>query len=215
MAQTDFQRALDAYLALLSPAHPPRLLLHGCCAPCSSYVLEYLATYFDITLCFYNPNIASREEYEKRAEEERRLLAEMPLARPVSLMVPPWEHAVFLTTVRGAESAPEGGERCRRCFTLRLGEAAKAAKTGGFDCFATTLTISPLKNAALINEIGERAGREWGVPYLATDFKKKGGYLRSIELSRQYGLYRQDFCGCEFSYAARHPVPPSPPSNET
>ena len=203
MAQTDFQRALDAYLASLSPAHPPRLLLHGCCAPCSSYVLEYLATYFDITLCFYNPNIASREEYEKRAEEERRLLAEMPLARPVSLMVPPWEHAVFLTTVRGAESAPEGGERCRRCFTLRLGEAAKAAKTGGFDCFATTLTISPLKNAEVLNTIGQEVANACGATWLPSDFKKKNGYRRSVELSAEYGLYRQDYCGCVFSKQER------------
>lgn len=209
MEKENYQKALDAYLASPDPAHPPRLLLHGCCAPCSSYVLEYLSNYFDITLYFYNPNISSFEEYQKRAEEERRLLSAMPLRRPVSLTVPPWEHAEFLRAVQGFEQVPEGGERCRRCFTLRLTAAAKEALSGGFDCFATTLTISPLKNAALINTIGREIGERWGVRYLATDFKKKGGYLRSIELSRRYELYRQDFCGCEFSYAARHTASPS------
>ena len=203
MQKRNYQAELDAYLGSLDPCHPPRLLLHGCCAPCSSYVLEYLSTYFEITLCFYNPNISSEEEYRRRAEEERRLLSEMPLPRPVALIVPPWEHEAFLRAARGAETAPEGGERCRRCFTLRLTAAAEAARAGGFDCFATTLTISPLKNAELINAIGAEVGARAGVRYLATDFKKKGGYLRSVELSRQYGLYRQDFCGCEFSYAAR------------
>lgn len=199
------QRDLDALLATLDTEQPLRLLLHGCCAPCSSYVLEYLARYFDITLCFYNPNIATRAEYEKRAEEASRLLREMPLPRAVTLMVPPWDHACFLRAVQGAEGAPEGGERCRRCFILRLTEAARVAREGSFDCFATTLTISPLKNAALLNEIGEAVGTRYGVRYLPTDFKKRGGYLRSIELSRRYELYRQDYCGCEFSYAARHP----------
>ena len=204
MQGKNYQAELDAYLASLDPCHPPRLLLHGCCAPCSSYVLEYLSAYFAITLYFYNPNIASEEEYRKRAEEERRLLAAMPLAHQVTLVVPPWEHEAFLRAAKGAEEAPEGGERCRRCFTLRLSRAAEEARAGGFDCFATTLTISPLKNAVLINGIGTEVGARYGVRYVATDFKKKGGYLRSIELSRQYDLYRQDYCGCEFSYAARH-----------
>lgn len=199
------QRELDALLATLDTETPSRLLLHGCCAPCSSYVLEYLTRYFDITLCFYNPNIATRAEYEKRAEEASRLLHEMPLPRAVTLMIPSWDHACFLRAVQGAEEAPEGGERCRRCFTLRLTEAARVAREGGFDYFATTLTISPLKSAALLNEIGEAVGLRYGIRYLPTDFKKRGGYLRSIELSRRYGLYRQDYCGCEFSYAARHP----------
>ena len=211
MQKKNYQAELDGYLASLDPCHPPRLLLHGCCAPCSSYVLEYLSAYFAIALYFYNPNISSREEYDKRAEEERRLLSAMPLTHPAELIVPPWEHEVFLRAARGVEEAPEGGERCRRCFALRMSRAAEAAKAGGFDCFATTLTISPLKNADLINTIGAEAGARWGVPYIPTDFKKKGGYLRSIELSRRYDLYRQDFCGCEFSYAARHGA--EPPEN--
>lgn len=209
MQAENYQRTLDAYLASLDPDRPPRLLLHGCCAPCSSYVLEYLSQYFAITLYFYNPNISSEAEYLKRADEERRLISGMPLPRPVALVVPPWEHEVFIRLARGEEATPEGGERCRQCFTLRLTAAAEAALAGGFDCFATTLTISPLKNAVLINEIGKEIGERLGVRYLETDFKKKGGYLRSIELSRQYDLYRQDYCGCEFSYVARHGTSPS------
>lgn len=206
MSQANYQTQLDAILAGIDPAAaPPRLLLHGCCAPCSSYVLEYLTRYFSITLHFYNPNIATADEYGKRAAELRRLLDEMPLARPVALVVPPWEHAAFLCCTAGREADPEGGARCVLCYEMRLRAAAEAAKAGGFDFFATTLTISPLKRAPVINEIGFRLAEEMGVRYLPSDFKKRGGYLRSIELSREYGLYRQDYCGCEFSRAARHP----------
>ena len=204
------QKALDGILATIDPKHPPRLLLHGCCAPCSSYVIEYLSRYFAITIHYYNPNIFSREEYEKRAEELARLLREMPLAHPVSLTVPTWDHAVFLQMARGLEQVPEGGERCFRCYEMRLTAAAEEAARGGFDYFATTLTVSPLKNAEKINELGESIAQKWGVSYLPSDFKKRGGYLRTIELSRTYGLYRQDFCGCEFSYAARHPSDTTP-----
>lgn len=204
------QKALDGILATIDPKHPPRLLLHGCCAPCSSYVIEYLSKYFAITIHYYNPNIFSREEYEKRAEELARLLREMPLAHPVSLTVPAWNHAVFLQMAQGLEQVPEGRERCFRCYEMRLAAAAEEAARGGFDYFATTLTVSPLKNAEKINALGERIAQKWGVSYLPSDFKKRGGYLRTIELSRAYGLYRQDFCGCEFSYAARHPSDTTP-----
>lgn len=195
----NYQKELDRVINSLSPGEAPRLLLHACCAPCSSYVLEYLSRYFDITLFYYNPNISPREEYEKRVAEEKRLIASMPTARPVHFLEGAYEPERYLAAVRGHEQDPEGGDRCGICFHLRLGEAAKAAKAGGFDCFTTTLTISPLKNAPRLNVIGEAMGEKYGVRFLPSDFKKRNGYLRSIELSHIYGLYRQNFCGCEFS----------------
>lgn len=187
----------------------PRLLLHSCCAPCSSYVLEYLSGFFAITVFYYNPNIGAREEYEKRTAEQERLILELPerilesgegrRLYPIGFIRGPYEPEVFYQAVKGLEDVPEGGERCRKCFELRLRKAAEFAKAGGFDYFCTTLSISPLKKAGVLMEIGERLAEEYGVAYLPSDFKKKNGYKRSVEWSAQLGLYRQDYCGCVFS----------------
>ena len=199
-----YQRELDRILEQLEASgERPSLLLHVCCAPCSSYVLEYLTPYFAITLDYYNPNISPEAECDKRVAELRRLLREMPRGREVSLVAADYDHGAFLASVSGLESEPEGGARCERCFELRLREAAERAAAGGFDYYTTTLSISPLKDARLLNEIGEREGKRAGVRYLPSDFKKRGGYQRSIELSKTYDLYRQDYCGCEYSRAER------------
>lgn len=179
------------------------LLLHGCCAPCSSYVLEYLTEYFDISLLYYNPNIFPETEYLKRVEEVKRLISEMPLKSSVKLIEGRYEPKEFFEISKGLEIAPEGGERCFKCYRLRLEEAAREAAKGGFDYFTTTLSISPHKNADKLNEIGEELEKQYGVKYLYADFKKKNGYKRSIELSGIYGLYRQDYCGCGFSKTQR------------
>ena len=201
-AKVNYQQMLERELdRLKKEGKRPRLLLHGCCAPCSSYVLEYLSEAFDITLLYDNPNISPREEYEKRAAEADRLIREMGV--PVRLQVAPWEPEAYLAAVRGLESEPEGGKRCEACFRLRLSRAAEAAKKGGYDYFTTTLSISPLKDAQLLNRIGREISDETGVPYLYSDFKKKNGYRRSCELSAIYRLYRQDYCGCAFSKAER------------
>lgn len=193
----NYQRKLDELIKSLD--YTPRLLLHSCCAPCSSYCLEYLAQYFSITVLYYNPNISPEEEFRKRAEEQRRLIAALPAKNPISLVVDDYNPREFFDIAKGLEDAPEGGERCFRCYRLRLERAAEYAAEHGFDYFCTTLSISPLKNAAKLNEIGEALERELGIKYLPSDFKKKGGYLRSIDLSREYGLYRQNYCGCVFS----------------
>lgn len=177
----------------------PRLFLHSCCAPCSSYVLEYLSQYFEITVFFYNPNISPREEYEKRVEEIRRMISQMTFIHPVSFVEGLYRPLDFYHMAKGLEEVPEGGERCFKCYRLRMEEAARLAAEGGFDYFTTTLSISPLKNAAKINEIGEELAGIYKVPHLPSDFKKKNGYKRSIELSAEYGLYRQNYCGCVFS----------------
>ena len=184
----------------------PTLLLHACCAPCSSYVLEYLSRYFAIRLLFYDPNIFPPDEYHRRAEELERLIEEMPMQNPVELLPARDEPREFYDAVRGLEHIPEGGERCFACFRLRLAEAARTAAALGADYFTTTLTISPLKNADKLNEIGEQTAAEYGVRFLPSDFKKRDGYKRSTELSREYGLYRQDYCGCEFSWRERTEV---------
>ncbi len=201
--QRNFQRELDAVIESIDSAHPPRLLLHGCCAPCSSYVLEYLSQYFEITLFYYNPNITSHDEYLHRTEEARRLVASLSCKHPITFSEGEWDTDRFLSAVKGLESEPEGGARCQLCFRLRLDRAARKARDGGYDFFTTTLSISPLKNATLLNEIGEEVGALYGVRHLPSDFKKRGGYQRSIQLSKEYDLYRQDFCGCAFSLAAR------------
>ena len=175
------------------------LLLHVCCAPCSSYVLEYLNEYFDITVYFYNPNIDDEREYRYRADEEKRLISEMPMVNPVQFAEGDYDVEKFIEMSRGLEDAPEGGARCMKCYELRLESAAKYAKDNGFDMFTTTLSISPLKNSRALNLIGEKLSEKYGVDYLYSDFKKKNGYKRSVELSAQYKLYRQSFCGCSFS----------------
>ncbi|MGN0683996.1 MAG: epoxyqueuosine reductase QueH [Oscillospiraceae bacterium] len=193
----NYQRRLDELIKTLD--YTPRLLLHSCCAPCSSYCLEYLARYFSITVLYYNPNISPEEEFCKRAEEQRRLITALPAKNPISLVVDDYNPREFYDIAKGLEDAPEGGERCFKCYRLRLERAAEYAAEHGFDYFCTTLSISPLKNAAKLNEIGETLEAELGIKFLPSDFKKKGGYLRSIELSREYGLYRQNYCGCVFS----------------
>lgn len=177
----------------------PTLLIHACCAPCSSYVLEYLSQYFHIIVLYYNPNITSVEEYNYRLSEEKRLIDELPVKYPVKLIAGDYNPESFFDAVKGLEREPEGGKRCEVCFELRLREAAEKCREIGADYFLTTLTISPLKNAELINSIGEKLAEEYGVKYLPSDFKKKNGYKRSIELSREYDLYRQNYCGCVFS----------------
>lgn len=181
----------------------PRLLLHACCAPCSSAVLEYLSQYFFITLLYYNPNIAPYEEYEKREAELRRLVSQMHFAHSVELLPCSYNGQAFVEAARGLEGEPEGGKRCEACFRLRLEYAAKEAARLHFEYYTTTLTISPMKNARLLNQLGEELGEKYGVAHLPSDFKKKDGYKRSIELSKEYGLYRQDYCGCAFSRAQR------------
>ena len=181
----------------------PTLLLHACCAPCSSAVLEYLSQYFAITLLYYNPNIAPYEEYQKREAELRRLVSEMNFVHPVELLPCDYEGQAFVEAARGLEQEPEGGKRCEACFRLRLEYAAREAARLHFDYYTTTLTISPLKNARLLNQLGEELGEKYGVRHLPSDFKKKDGYKRSVELSKEYGLYRQDYCGCGFSKAQR------------
>ncbi len=177
----------------------PRLLLHACCAPCSSYVLEYLSEYFDITVFYYNPNISPESEYRYRTDELIRLVNEQPHKNPVRVVEGRYDPAEFEAVAKGRENDPEGGGRCRLCYELRLREAAKTAADGGYDFFTTTLSISPYKNAGWLNEIGAALAEEYGVAYLFSDFKKRGGYRRSIELSAEYGLYRQNFCGCVYS----------------
>lgn len=199
---TNYQKLLDKTLEeLTNEKRTPTLLLHSCCAPCSSYVLEYLSRYFHITVFYFNPNITDVNEYEKRVAEQKRLISEMPLENPVRFIEGEYEPKHFFDMAKGLEKLPEGGERCFKCYRLRLAEAADTAKAGGFDFFTTTLSISPMKNAQKLNEIGGEESQRVGVPYLFSDFKKKEGYKRSIQLSAQYGLYRQNYCGCPFSKA--------------
>jgi len=200
----NYSKELEGILRELERSgETPSLLLHACCAPCSSYVLEYLSRYFSISILYYNPNIAPETEYDKRKAELERLVSTMPMKNPVTLLPCGYDGGAFEETARGFENVPEGGERCMRCFRLRLRRAAAEAKRLGFDYFTTTLSISPLKNAAALNRIGEEVGKELGVRHLPADFKKKEGYKRSLELSREYDLYRQDYCGCIYSKIER------------
>ncbi len=181
----------------------PKLLLHACCAPCASYVTEYLTNYFDITLYFCNPNITDAVEYQKRADELLRFAGLLPHKNSINTIICPINAESFYELTKGRETLPEGGARCFECYRLRLEETAKyMAEQGGYDYFATTLTVSPHKNADKLNEIGYELSEKYGIAYLPSDFKKREGYKRSIELSREYGLYRQNFCGCEFSKMA-------------
>ena len=189
----NYQLMLDRELErIVSEQRTPRLLLHVCCAPCSSYVLEYLSRYFAITVLFYNPNISPASEYNVRAEELQRLVATMPLSNPVEVIVSDYDPAPFLNIAKGREDLPEGGERCTACYRLRLEESARIAQKDGYDYFTTSLSISPLKDAERLNTIGGELATQYGVPYLFSDFKKREGYKRSIQLSAEYDLYRQD-----------------------
>ncbi len=206
MNTVNYQKELEKILHKPTGAAVPRLFLHSCCAPCSSYVLEYLRPYFAITVFYYNPNISYEEEYGKRVAEQKRLIAAYNASGegfPIEIVEGEYEPGCFYEAVKGLEQCKEGGERCERCYGLRLAKTAGLAAEGGYDCFGTTLTISPLKNAQKLNEIGQELARQYGVAWLPSDFKKKNGYKRSIELSAEHGLYRQDYCGCVFSKKER------------
>lgn len=201
----NYQKELDKQIEQLQiEGRVPTLLLHSCCAPCSSYVLEYLSQHFAITVFYYNPNIAPESEYTKRIVEQQTLIEQMPAIHKVSFLAGNYDKDKFYEMAKGMEDLREGGERCFGCYELRLRETARIAREGGFDYFTTTLSISPLKNAEKLNEIGSRLAEECGVSYLTSDFKKKNGYKRSIELSKEYGLYRQYYCGCAFSIRDRN-----------
>lgn len=200
----NYQKELEKLLAQIeTEERVPTLLIHSCCAPCSSYVLEYLSRYFRITVFYYNPNIYPPEEYGKRVQEQQDLIRQMEVVHPVKFLEGAYDTERFYQMARGMEQLPEGGQRCFACYELRLREAAGIARQMGADYFTTTLSISPMKNAEKLNEIGERLAQEYGVRYLNSDFKKKNGYRRSVELSEIYGLYRQNYCGCVFSMRER------------
>ena len=178
----------------------PKLLLHSCCAPCSTYVLEYLSNYFEIGVLYYNPNIYPVSEYDYREEEQKRLIESMQTKNPVHFIKANFDPMIYYKAIKGHEKDQEGGDRCLICYELRLREAAGEAKKMAYDYFTTTLTISPHKNSQALNSIGKRLEEEYGVDYLYSDFKKKEGFKRSIELSKEFDMYRQDYCGCVFSY---------------
>lgn len=207
MNTRNYQKELEKILQKLPGGESPKkLFLHSCCAPCSSHVLEYLSKYFQITVFYYNPNITASAEYLKRVKEQKRLIEiynSQGNRYPIDIVEGDYRPEVFLDMAKGLEDCPEGGERCFRCYALRLEETAKRAAEAGADYFGTTLTISPLKNAPKLNEIGEEMEVKYQIPWLPSDFKKKEGYKRSIELSAEYGLYRQDYCGCAYSKAER------------
>ena len=202
----NYQKELDGLIDELAAQNQvPALLLHSCCAPCSSYILEYLSQYFKITVLYYNPNIFPAAEYQYRIEEQQRLIEALSssVKNPVSFLSTDYTPEDFYQQIAGLEGEKEGGKRCERCFYLRLRKAAEVAQKCSMDYFTTTLSISPLKNADLLNQIGADLQKQYGVRYLYSDFKKRNGYKRSIELSAQYGLYRQNYCGCIFSKKER------------
>ena len=198
MNKINYQKELDKIIDNLN-GEVPKLFLHSCCAPCSSYTLEYLNNYFDITVYYFNPNISPKAEFDKRYAEQKRLIEALPSKHPIKLVCGEYDYNNFLEIAKGYEDVPEGGERCFRCYRMRLESTAKLAKEQEFDYFCTTLSISPLKNSQKINEIGYEVAEKYGIKWLPSDFKKKEGYKRSIELSREYQLYRQNVCGCIFS----------------
>lgn len=196
----DYQKTLDTIIEdIIKRDTPPTLLLHSCCGPCSSYVLEYLTQYFSISVLYYNPNIYPVNEYLRRLGAQKEIIEKLPTKHTVSLIDGEYEEERYYSAVKGFENEPEGGERCEKCFVLRMEKAAKTAKEKGFDYFTTTLSVSPHKNAQTLNNIGFSLEEKYGVKYLPANFKKRNGYQRSIELSRRYGLYRQSYCGCVFS----------------
>lgn len=196
----NYSNLLEEILKKISDSgERPKLLLHSCCAPCSSYVIEYLSRYFDITIFYYNPNISPIREYLKRKEEQIRLIKEMYLDKDINIVDCDYDNDIFEKKITGLENEPERGSRCTVCFNLRLDKTAATAKELGYDYFGTTLTVSPYKNSSLINEIGLKLQNDYDVKFLVSDFKKKDGYKRSIELSKIYNLYRQDYCGCKYS----------------
>lgn len=206
MNKINYQKQLDHITAQIGESLPenkkPHLFLHACCAPCSSYVLEYLTHYFRITLFYYNPNITPESEYTKRVKELKRFLREAGYENRVTFLEGNYDPSLFFEAVKGMENLPERSIRCYHCYALRMREAAREAARLHADYFTTTLSISPHKNADWINEIGQKLEQEFGVRHLPSDFKKKSGYLRSIALSEEYHLYRQNYCGCVFSKQA-------------
>ena len=204
MNSINYQKELEKKLAALSTQNTvPTLMLHSCCAPCSSYCIEYLSQYFRITVFYYNPNIYPDDEYLHRVREQQQFIQTFPAKYPVDFIEGAFDKDAFYQMAKGYEQCHEGGERCFRCYELRLRETAKKAKEWQCDYFTTTLSISPLKNAQKLNEIGSALAEEYDVKYLLSDFKKKNGYKRSTELSREYGMYRQDYCGCVYSFQER------------
>ena len=200
----NYQIILDETLKeIVKNKKKPKLLLHVCCAPCSSYVLEYLNKYFDITVFYYNPNISTKEEYNKRYNEEIRFVKEYPFDNKIKVINGEYDNDKYEELIKGFEDEKEGGPRCFKCYRLRLEESAKYAKENKYDYFITTLTISPYKNSKVLNDIGHELSEIYGIKYLYSDFKKKNGYKRSIELSRENNLYRQDYCGCKYSVRNR------------
>lgn len=197
------QKMLEIIQEQCDEENVPRLLLHSCCAPCSSYCLELLSQYFEVTVFYYNPNIYPPEEYTMRVAEQNRFVQEFPAKHPISFVEGTYDTEKFYAMAKGMEQLKEGGERCFFCYELRLRESAEYAKENGFDFFTTTLSISPLKNAEKLNEIGAKLEAELGVKYLYSDFKKQNGYKRSAEISNEYEMYRQYYCGCVYSKKQR------------
>ena len=205
----NYQKELDRIIQKRGQK-TPRVLLHSCCGPCSSSVLEYITQYFDVTLLWYNPNLYPKEEFDRRFKTQVELIEKMGLADKVDILAESWKSEDYYRRIKGLEDEPEGGKRCVECFRLRLLETARLAKHYGYDYFCTTLTLSRHKDAVLINSIGEEIARATGVSWLPSDFKKRNGENRSIELSEQYGLYRQLYCGCEFSLRKREETAKAP-----
>ncbi|MFV0314517.1 MAG: epoxyqueuosine reductase QueH [Anaerotignum sp.] len=200
MNKENYQRMLDQTLQQIQKnGQRPKLLLHSCCAPCSSYVLDYLSSYFDITIFYYNPNISPKEEFVFRAQEQENLIKTMPLKSSVSFLLGDYDTSSFFALAKGHELEPEGGARCKACYQLRLQKTAETAKQGGFDYFTTTLSISPHKDSQALNQLGKQLSETFDISYLFSDFKKRDGYRLSCQLSQTYGLYRQDYCGCVYS----------------
>ncbi len=200
MIKHNYQKEMEEEITGLQ-GRRPSLLLHSCCGPCSSAVIERLQAAFDLTLLYYNPNIEPEEEYAHRLAEQTRLLSLLPGNIP--LLPCAWEHEAFAAFAEGMADCPEGGARCIRCFEMRLSYTAREAAAHGFEYFTTTLSVSPHKNAEILNRVGAAMGEKYGVKYLMADFKKKNGYLRSLQLSKEYALYRQDYCGCLYSRPAK------------
>lgn len=201
MNKINYQKVMEKIIdeTCIKEKRVPKLLLHSCCGPCSTYCIQVLSEYFDVTVFYYNPNIYPPEEYRLRADEQNRFISEFPTRNPVEFVEGVYDTDRFYAMAKGLEKVEEGGERCFKCYELRLRESAEYAKNNGFDFFTTTLSISPLKNADKLNEIGQKLSEEYGVSYLFSDFKKKEGYKISTQLSAEYGMYRQNYCGCVFS----------------